>query len=76
MKKNFGGLKKSCIFASETKRKDMAPKKKYHKTLKAARVALKETNPAFGMHIYKMPKGTRHHGEYAVCDEMEYLNTH
>ncbi|MBQ5454759.1 MAG: hypothetical protein IIT63_02915 [Prevotella sp.] len=54
----------------------MSPKKKYHKSLKAARAALAKTNPALGMHIYKMPKGTRHHGEYAVCDEMEYLNTH
>ena len=54
----------------------MSPKKKYHKSLKAARAALAKTNPALGMHIYKMPKGTRHHGEYAVCDEMGYLNTY
>lgn len=25
--------------------------------------------------VFKMPKGTRHHGEYAVCSEMEFLNT-
>ena len=26
--------------------------------------------------VFRMPKGTRHHGEYAVCSEMEYLNTY
>lgn len=26
--------------------------------------------------VFKMPKGTRHHGEYAVCSEMEFLNTY
>jgi hypothetical protein len=25
--------------------------------------------------VFKMPKGTRHHGEYAVCTEFEWLNT-
>jgi len=26
--------------------------------------------------VFKMPKGTRHHGEFAVCSELEYLNTY
>lgn len=26
--------------------------------------------------VWKMPKGTRHHGEWAVCSEMEFLNTY
>ncbi len=26
--------------------------------------------------VFKMSKGTRHHGEYAVCSEMEWLNTY
>ncbi len=26
--------------------------------------------------IFKMPKGTRHHGQYAVCTYEEYLNTY
>ena len=27
-------------------------------------------------HVYKMPKGTRHHGEFAVCEYTEFLNTY
>lgn len=26
--------------------------------------------------VFKMSKGTRHHGEYAVCTELEWLNTY
>lgn len=26
--------------------------------------------------IFKMPKGTRHAGQYAVCTHLEYLNTY
>lgn len=51
--------------------------KKYHKTLKEARQALKEAitrNPS--LQIYKMPKGTRKVGWYAVCTDIEFLNTY
>lgn len=49
--------------------------KKYHKTLKEARQALKESrNPS--LQIYKMPEGTRKVGWYAVCTDLEYLNTY
>lgn len=54
----------------------MSPKKKYYNTKREAKEALAKQNPAFGMHIWKMPKGTRHVGKYAVCDELEYLNTY
>ena len=50
--------------------------KKYFKTKKEALKACEErrkTNPAIG--VFKMSKGTRHHGEYAVCSEFEWLNT-
>lgn len=53
--------------------------KKYFKTLKEARKALAERTKGHAdgwLGIHKMPKGTRHHGEYAVCSEMEYLNTY
>ena len=53
--------------------------KKYYKTLKEARKALEEKSNghAKGWYgIYKMPKGTRRHGEYAVCSYMEYINTY
>ena len=50
--------------------------KKYFKTLKEAKKAFAERTKGYhyGLHIYKMPKGTRHHGEYAICTELEYLN--
>lgn len=54
----------------------MSPKKKYYDTKREAKEALAKANPAFQMHVWKMPKGSRHVGKYAVCDEMEFLNTH
>jgi hypothetical protein len=51
--------------------------KKYFKTKKEAQKALEEritNNPS--LKIFKMPKGTRRHGEYAVCTDIEYLNTY
>ena len=53
--------------------------KKYFKSLKEARKALKERNKGHAdgwLGIYKMPKGTRRHGEYAVCSYMEFINTY
>ena len=30
----------------------------------------------YGLRVWKMPKGTRNAGKYAVCSEIEYLNTY
>ena len=52
-------------------------KRKYYKTLseaKQAHAVAVITNPC--IRIFKMPKGTRKHGWYAVCSELEYLNTY
>lgn len=51
--------------------------RKYYKTRHEAIKALdaiRHTKVDIG--IYRMPTGTRHHGEYAVCSYMEYLNTY
>lgn len=52
-------------------------KRKYYKTLSEAKqahaVAVK-INPF--LHIFKMPRGSRRVGWYAVCTELEYLNTY
>lgn len=58
----------------------------YHKTTlnmkkyyKSKQIAIREANkhPAYkGIHVFKMPKGTRHSGEYAVCTYLEFLNTY
>lgn len=52
--------------------------KKYYPTLKEARKERDARNKVHGemYHVYRMPKGTRHHGQYAVCSEIEYLNTY
>lgn len=56
-------------------------RRKYYKTKKEAQKALNverakgRLESAF-LDIFKMPKGTRKHGWYAVCDELEYLNTY
>ena len=49
--------------------------RKYFKSRKEAIKACEERRNPF-IKVWKMPKGTRHHGEYAVCSEMEYLNTY
>ena len=52
-------------------------KRKYYKTLKEARKALEERKTSeSGIGIFRMSKGTRHHGEFAVCSEFEWLNTY
>lgn len=54
--------------------------KKYYKTKAEANKARLERERVTGwfgiLHVWKMPKGTRHHGEFAVCSELEYLNTY
>lgn len=57
----------------------MARERKYFKRSSDAKKALEErkrykTDTTLG--IYKMPKGTRHHGEFAVCTYMEFINTY
>lgn len=53
----------------------MARTKKYYDTKKEATAAKKALNDPM-MYVWKMPKGTRNAGKYAVCDELEYLNTY
>ena len=51
--------------------------KKYFKTRKEALQACEErrkANPCIG--VFKMSKGTRKAGWYAVCSEFEWLNTY
>jgi hypothetical protein len=52
--------------------------KKYFKTKKEAQKALEERSmfTSKNLGVYKMPKGSRRHGEYAVCTYTEYLNTY
>lgn len=54
--------------------------KKYFKTKAEAVKACEERRKRFGasadLHVFKMPKGSRHAGQFAVCSEMEYLNTY
>lgn len=51
--------------------------KKYFDTKKEANRALNErltANPF--LHVFRMSKGSRRAGKWAVCTEMEYLNTY
>lgn len=52
--------------------------KKYYTSKNEAIAACEERNRVHGTHcqVFKMPKGTRHHGEYAVCTHLEYINTY
>ena len=53
--------------------------RKYFKTRIEARKALvqrKSKDRFCSDEIFKMPKGTRRAGEYAVCTHLEYLNTY
>lgn len=53
-------------------------KKKYFSTKPSARKAKNERikKGERGLQVFKMPKGTRHTGKFAVCTEIEYLNTY
>ena len=55
----------------------MATRKKYFDTKAQANKARKEYDPTGykGIHVWKMPKGSRHAGKFAVCTELEYLKT-
>ena len=54
--------------------------RKYFKSKKEALKECEERNKTFGsgrdIGVYKMPKGSRHSGQYAVCNYIEYLNTY
>lgn len=53
--------------------------KKYFKTRKEALQVCAQRNERSNCNyfkVFKMPKGTRHHDEFAVCSYMEYLNTY
>lgn len=53
--------------------------KKYFKTRREALRVCDERNKGRGFlcyHVFKMPKGTKRHGEFAVCTEIEFLNTY
>ena len=53
--------------------------RKSFKSKKEALKACDERNKTFGsgkeIGVYKMPKGSRHSGQYAVCTYIEYLNS-
>ena len=55
-------------------------RRKYFQSKKEALKACEERNKTFGsgkeISVYKMPKGSRHSGQYAVCDYIEYLNSY
>lgn len=53
-------------------------KKKYFSTKQAANKAKNERsqNGEHGLHVFKMPKGSRQSGKFVVCTEIEYLNTY
>ena len=53
--------------------------KKYFKTKREAQKELErraKNGTSTSLGVFRMSKGTRHHGEYAVCTEMEWLNTY
>ena len=54
--------------------------RKYFASKKEALKSCEERNKTFGsgrdIGVYKMPKGSRHSGQYAVRDYIEYLNTY
>ena len=56
----------------------MAQMKKYFKSKAAAKRVAAERNgngaPIIG--VFKMPKGSRHAGMFAVCSYLEWLNTY
>ena len=51
--------------------------RKYFKSRKEALKACEERNKTHGkrIEVFKMPKGSRHSGQYAVCTFIEYLNS-
>lgn len=58
--------------------KKYSPLKKYFKTKQTAQKVADERNKPYhrGIGVFKMPKGSRHAGMYAVCTYFEALNTY
>lgn len=56
----------------------MARERKYFKSKVAAFRACERGNQPYGkgLEVFKMPKGSRHPGMYAVCTHLEWLNTY
>ena len=57
----------------------MSAIKKYFKTKKEAIEVAKERrkiNNTYTIQVFKKPKGTRHHGMYAVCTYLDFINTY
>lgn len=56
----------------------MARERKYFKSKPAALKACEKRNQPYGkgLQVFKMPKGSRHPGMYAVCTYLEYVNTY
>ena len=57
----------------------MSAIKKYFKTKKEAIEVAKERRKikdTYIISVFKMPKGSRHHGMYAVCTYLEFINTY
>lgn len=52
----------------------MAARKKYFNTKKARETY--DPSHTNGLGIYKMSKGSKQSGKFAVCTYMEYLNTY
>lgn len=55
----------------------MNTRRKYFKTRQEALKERKERAYHYNdctLRIFKMPKGTRHHGQYFIGTEIEYLN--
>lgn len=53
--------------------------RKYFATKAEARKALAERKDKHNYcddDIFRMPKGTRHAGQYAVCSHLEFINTY
>ena len=52
-------------------------RRKYFKSRTEAIKACEEQNKPYGkgIEVHKMPKCSRHSGQYAVCDYIEYLNS-
>ena len=66
-----------CITTSREFKKNIIMKKYF--TTKARAVSARKQRDPFGsngIRVYKMPKGSRHAGMFAVCTELEYLNTY
>lgn len=53
-------------------------KRKYFDTKQSAAKAKnkRSKNGEQGLHVFKMPKGSRKSGKFLVCTEIEYLNTY